>query len=349
MMADSFDCFSVLFGKGEVFINGKTFPLGQCSTDILNLDGEVLSELERRIGSLTPAVITLLQKKTDSAARSAQELLNAVWELIFSFPVYRDLDMNVWTTANNLFPLLLAAPEKWAEVQDKTSAGYAMFRKLMEGLEYFTESFRTFRGQVAGMLELYFEPLSRRSTNAYAEAFARYFGEMKSVEGIFGEGPFEQSFPTENSFVPMLHQTEKGKAVLAEQTQFSYLTHFLYTDFYRGLIVGNVPRRCHNCGTYFLLTAGYNTCYCNNLAPGETARTCRKVGAHKKEAQGRIAATPAQKEYAKAYNRLKARKQRGKLNVDEWNAAVAKAQELKEQTERGELPDEELCRLLAAL
>ena len=53
------------------------------------------------------------------------------------------------------------------------------------------------------MLELYFEPLARRSVDAYAEAFARYYGEMKSVEGIFGEGPFEQSFPTENRFVPM--------------------------------------------------------------------------------------------------------------------------------------------------
>lgn len=39
-----------------------------------------------------------------------------------------------------------------------------------------------------------------------------------------------------------------------------------------------LPRRCHNCGKYFLLTNGYNTCYCNNIAPGETERTCRKVG-----------------------------------------------------------------------
>ena len=114
-------------------------------------------------------------------------------------------------------------------------------------------------------------------------------------------------------------------------------------------MAGNAPRRCHNCGRYFLLTAGYNTCYCNNIAPGETERTCRKVGAHKKEAQGRVTATPAQKEYTKAYNRLKAKKQRGKISVDEWNAAVAKAQDLKEQSERGELSDEELRRQLAAL
>ena len=59
--------------------------------------------------------------------------------------------------------------------------------------------------------------------------------------------------------------------------------------------------------------------------------------------------TPAQKEYAKAYNRLKARKQRGKITVDEWNATVAMAQNVKDQAEHGELSDEELRRQLRSL
>ena len=54
---------------------------------------------------------------------------------------------------------------------------------------------------------------------------------------------------------------------------FTYLHDFLRTEFYRGLAIGNAPRRCHNCGRYFLLTAGYSTC-CGNIAPGEAERTC---------------------------------------------------------------------------
>ena len=100
---------------------------------------------------------------------------------------------------------------------------------------------------------------------------------------------------------------------------------------------------------YFLLTNGYNTCYCNNIAPGETERTCRKVGAHRKESTGKENRTPAQKEYDRTYNRLKARKQRGKISTDEWNAAVANAQELVAQSERGELTDEELRKKLGQL
>ena len=132
----------------------------------------------------------------------------------------------------------------------------------------------------------------------------------------------------EVSFVPMMHPTEEGAVFIAEKATFDTLMGFLQTEFYRGLAMGNAPRRCHNCGRYFLLTAGYNTCYCNNIAPGETARTCRKVGAHRKEAQGKENRTPAQKEYDRTYNRLKVRKQRGKISKDEWNTAVAKAQEL---------------------
>lgn len=347
-MADTFDCFSVLFAKDEVFLNGSSFPLGQCATDILNLDDTIPAELDRRIGRLIPAVKDMLHKKTDSAARSTQELLNAVWDLIFALPVYRSLKLDR-LSSYNLFPFLLSDRDSWEEAQDERSEAHAMFKKLMDGLEYFPESLRVFRGQVSGFLELYVEPFKRRSVDAYAAAFARYYGDMKSVEGIFSNSPFEQSFPIELQFVPMAQPGVQGNAILAERAVFSYLTHFLYTDFYRGLMAGNAPRRCHNCGTYFLLTTGYNTCYCNNLAPGETQRTCRKVGAHKKEAQERVAATPAQKEYAKAYNRLKARKQREKISVDDWNAAVAKAQDLKEQTERGELSDEDLRRQLAAL
>lgn len=113
----------------------------------------------------------------------------------------------------------------------------------------------------------------------------------------------------------------------------------MLTEFYRGLAIGNALRRCHNCGRYFLLTAGYNTCYCGNIAPGETERTCRKVGAHRKEARERAGETPERKEYRRAYNRLKQKKLRGKISADEWNVAVAQAQELLAQAERGELDE----------
>lgn len=348
-MTAAFDRFDLFFSGNYVFVNGKEFSLGQISVEILALEDSVLTEIDRRVGAFLSAVWPFLQEKTDSAAVSAQEKLNAVWDLIFTLPLYRDLAMDT-ETAYHLLPLMFSDKEKWDEVLDVNSEGHAMFEKFLNGLEYFGESLRTFRGQVAGMLAMYFEPLKRRNSDAYAVAYMHYFNDMATAGALFFDTEeFGQSFPLEVKFVPMAHPTDKGKVILAEKAEFGYLTHFLYTEFYRALMAGNAPRRCHNCGRYFLLTAGYNTCYCNNIAPGETERTCRKVGAHKKEAQRRVTATPAQKEYAKTYNRLKAKKQRGKISVDVWNATVAKAQDLKEQSERGELSDEELRKQLEVL
>ncbi len=80
----------------------------------------------------------------------------------------------------------------------------------------------------------------------------------------------------------------------------------------------------------------------DNIAPSETECTCRKVGAHRKEAQGKANRTPAQVEYDRAYNRLKQRKNRKKISVEEWNASVAEAMKVLEQSEQGKLDDEEM-------
>lgn len=87
------------------------------------------------------------------------------------------------------------------------------------------------------------------------------------------------------------------------------------------------------------MDSGYNAIYCNNIAPGETDRTCRKVGAHRKEAQGKENRSP----------RLKQKKLRKKISVNEWNAAVAEAVRILELSESGQLTDDEMRARFKAL
>ena len=126
MAENTFDRFSVFFTRDTVFLDGAAFPLGQLTTDILNLDGEILTEIDRRVDGFMSAVWMLLQEKTDSAARSAQERLNAVWDLIFDLPVYRSLRLNT-ETARNLLPALLSDSAKWSESLDIDSDGLRLF------------------------------------------------------------------------------------------------------------------------------------------------------------------------------------------------------------------------------
>ncbi len=344
----TYDQFTVFFYGDHVFVEGKEYPIGQCCVDILNLDDAALDEINRRVKAFVPAARDLLTEKTDSAAALAQERLNAVWKIIFSLPVYRDLKMDEPCNYHT-FQRLMADREKWAQVQDPVSAGYAIYHTWLADLVCFAEKLRGLRQLIALMTEKCLEPLKRRNSGTYAEAYSYFYAQLLSVGArIFNEN-FKQSFPMEVDFVPMMHPTEEGKIFIAEKAAFRSLTDFLQTEFYRGLAMGNAPRRCHNCGRYFLLTAGYNTCYCNNIAPGETERTCRKVGAHRKEAQGKANWSPAKKEYGRTYNRLKGRKQRGKISTDEWNAAVSKAQKVLDMAERGELTDEETRRRFEAI
>ncbi len=297
-----------------MFVGKKDYPIGQCCVDVMNLNKATLDEIDRRVRQFIPVAQKLPIEKTGSAAALAQERLNTVWELIFALLVYRDLRMDE-SCCFHTFRRLMADREKWAQVQDPSSEGYTIYRGMMAGFACFAESIRVFRQQVTEMTRKYFEPLKRRTNGAYAEAYSRFYADMLSVGAHIFNDEFEQSLPLEVNFVPMLHPTEEGRVFVAEKSTFNSLADFLRTEFYRGLALGNAPRQC------------------------------RKVGAHRKEALGKANRTPARKEYDRTYNRLKARKQRGKISVDEWNAAVAKAQELLERSKRGELTDEELkCR-----
>ncbi|MCK9341725.1 MAG: DUF6076 domain-containing protein [Synergistaceae bacterium] len=342
MKANAYDQFSILFWEDNVMLGGGvSFPLGQITTDFLNTDEQDISEIDKRVREFTTEMRALFNHKNIDTVIPLQEKLNAVWDVIFTLPFYCDLPLDTHSS-RNLLPMLFADKQKWTEVFQYNSEGNKMFMEFLDKLEYFAESIRNFKGQIAGMLDLYFENLTGRNSGAYAQAYSNYYRDMSDAGALlFGDLPFEQGFLSNVRFTPLRHPQDKGKLMIAEEVEFSYLSHFLYTDFCRGLIAGNMPRRCHNCGRYFLLNKGYDTCYCNNVAPGEKGKTCRKVGAHKKEArmEGK---TPARLEYDKVYNRLKTRRARGKLSVDEWNAAVALALEYKDKAEEGKISDSQL-------
>ncbi len=346
---DCFEVFSTFFHDKRVFLNGKEYPLGQVTVDVLNLNEQLLDDLELRVTTMIPPVMEFLRHPSKAFANDAQPKMDAVWDLVFALPLYRDLAIDK-EPYYHCFAMLLADPEKLSIIRDPTSEQFTGFIQVLDELANLAPGLRLFRKQITFILQQYLEPVKRRNADTYARAYTQFHSDLiNSAIKHSKEVSWGQNFPVEVSFVPMAYETDSDKVILAEKANFTSMLHFLPTEFYRALMVGNAPRCCHNCGRYFLLTTGYNTCYCNNIAPGETERTCRMVGAHRKEAQGKANRTPAQKEYAKTYNRLKQRKQRRKISTDEWNAAVAKAQELVDRSGRGELSDEELKQRLEEL
>lgn len=343
------DDFSVLFHEDHVYIGEQAYPTGQCVADILNIGEEELSAIDQALQGVYHAIRRARKEDTKSSVQIAQEKMQAVWILLSRLPVYRDLHID-WSQPISRNAELTET--FWNSLGKTCVTQRGKVGRHLRSLAGVMGLLRVFQQETMQILDAYLEPLERRNTEAYATGVYRFYSDMEATgKDIYVSSP-KHSFPVQVKFVPMESPTDKGKIILAEQTRFSGLTgliSFLQIEFYRGLTVGNAPRKCHNCGRYFLLTAGYNTCYCNNIAPGETVRTCRKVGAHQKALRRSAERTQAQREYYRIYNRLKQRKNRGQLDDDEWNAIMSRAREMTDQVEHGEMTYEELVKRLSLL
>lgn len=176
----TYDQFTVFFYGDRVFVGKQDYPIGQCCMDILNLDEAVFGEIARRVRELVPAARDLLTEKTDSATALAQERLNAVWELIFALPVYRNLKMDEPCNYHT-FQRLMADKEKWAQVQDPASTGYAKYQGMLMELISFAERLRGLRQLIDMMVDKCLEPLKHRNRSAYAEVYSYFYMQMLSA------------------------------------------------------------------------------------------------------------------------------------------------------------------------
>ena len=102
------------------------------------------------------------------------------------------------------------------------------------------------------MLVDYFENLPACSPSAYAEAYEKYRRMMNTAlrfaaaDDVIDEDldSVQLSFPVRLGSRAM--EAKDGSAVLGEELTFEELAGFLYTDLYKGMAAGSVPRRCHN-------------------------------------------------------------------------------------------------------
>ncbi len=58
---------------------------------------------------------------------------------------------------------------------------------------------------------------------------------------------------------------------------FDRLLDFVYVELMKGLQKGFVPKRCANCGRWFLQMPGMTYAYCGEPALGQDGKTCRRL------------------------------------------------------------------------
>ncbi len=175
--------------------------------------------------------------------------------------------------------------------------------------------------------------------NEMANQFALFF----KAEGPGASGYRKLHGPVPVSSSHEVFAAEKGKSMLCASFDFGRLGAFLYEDFFRGLLQNYIPKRCSNCGKWFLLPAGMYSDYCENPLPKDKTKTCRMVSARKKY-DTKCKEDPIWSVYNKAYKAHYARCMKKKMTRAEFEAWSRYAVELREQAEEKTLSFEEYVR-----
>lgn len=117
-----------------------------------------------------------------------------------------------------------------------------------------------------------------------------------------------------------------GKPHLYEKMVFRRLSDFLYTELFKAMMAGNVPKQCKLCGRYFLQVKGFDYEYCDGIAPGEAVKTCRDTGSATRFRE-KVKNNEIWKIHQRAYKKYYARvlkKKMSKTAFNEWAQAAEK-------------------------
>ena len=116
------------------------------------------------------------------------------------------------------------------------------------------------------------------------------------------------------AFLPL-----QGSIVLTERYTFPSLRDFLYVELGRAILFGNAPRQCRLCGGWFLHKQGDRAIYCERIAPGQTEKACREMGA-RMAFEKKIQDEDTWKLYKRAYKKYYARYMKGNMSAAAFKA-----------------------------
>ena len=144
------------------------------------------------------------------------------------------------------------------------------------------------------------------------------------ISGVsLGENPETDAPPVKTQY---RIRGEKEKAEIVEKMYFDRLLDFVYVEFMKGLQKGFVPKRCANCGRWFLQKPGATYAYCTGPAPGQDGKTCREIGASS-SFKDKVANNEVWQVQQRAYKKYYARTMRKDMTKAEFEAWTRDAEQ----------------------
>ena len=291
-------------------------PYGAVLTEILNLDAAPFQEL------LDQYRKTVAERDAEQAARAFQAVTNGFASLSLYRLYWNDVQLFASMDVSELF--VGEAQEAFREyvMQDDTLPRF--MQEQLDAIRLIQERYAWFLDGV--FADAIFEkkkgqkkiPLAPMICSRGYEAF---------ISGVsLGENPETDAPPVKTQY---RIRGEKEKAEIVERMYFDRLLDFVYVEFMKGLQKGFVPKRCTNCGRWFLQKPGATYAYCTEPAPGQDGKTCREIGASS-SFRSKVENNDVWKVHQRAYKKYFARIRSGLMTKSEFEVWSRQAAELRD-------------------
>ena len=299
----------VEFGASSYWVesNPAMQPYGTALTEILNLDAAPFQELLDQYRN------AVAEANSEQAAQAFQAVANGFASLPLCRLYWNDVQLFASMDVGELF--VGDAQEAFCEyvMQDDTLPRFMQeqldaIRLIQDRYVWFLDSL------LAGKP---FEKKKGQRKTSLAQQIEKK-GLEPFVSGVSLGASSEVDAPKVNAQFCIRGAGREAEVV--EKMYFDRLLDFVYVEFMKGLQRGFVPKRCANCGRWFLQTPGATFAYCAGSAPEDPSKACREIGAassFKEKTRNNEVWQVQQRAYKKYYARTM-RKDMTKAEFETW-------------------------------
>ena len=292
-------------------------PYGAVLTEILNLDAAPFQEL------LDQYRKTVAEKDAEQDAEQAALAFQAVTNGFASLPLYRlywnDVQLFASMDVGELFVGEAQKAFREYVMQDDTLPRF--MQEQLDAIRLIQERYAWFLdGIFAGKP---FEKKKGQRKTSLAQQIEKK-GLEPFVSGVSLGADSKVDAPKVNA--QFCIRGTGCEAEVVEKMYFGRLLDFVYVEFMKGLQKGFVPKRCANCGRWFLQTPGATYAYCTGAAPGQDGKTCREIGASS-SFRSKVENNDVWKVHQRAYKKYFARIRSGLMTKGEFEAWTRDAEQ----------------------
>lgn len=225
--------------------------------------------------------------------------------------------------------MLTEMPDDTSVTEKELFRNYEKYKTLAEDLKTIHERYSWF------LKEIFYRDIGKSGDNKYAWQI-----EENGMSAFVSRRGLEKNDRLEPSAIIQYEvrvNPDTKEPKLFEKMTFHRLCDFIYVELFKGMLTGHVPKQCGNCSRWFLQEEGYDYEYCNGIAPGQTEKTCREIGA-RASFREKVKNNEIWKIHQRAYKKYYARVLKKTITKAQFNEWAQEAENLRDRALKESAP-----------